>query len=884
MADGDVVPRRRLLRLLDVGTRRRLTIVGAPAGFGKSVLLSTWVRRMNRQATVVHVAPQTAEPAAFWSALREALRGGGVAVDELSAHETGGPGEPEGLGSCMASHRRPVVLVIDMADQPLESELGAGLDELLRCGEGRARVVLGVRNDPVMPLHLYRIEDELTEIRASDLAFTLEEVAGMARRRGVDLSATDAAALWTRTEGWPVGVVLALGSLAAEPDVGRALSNIRGDTGALAAYFTTEVLDTQPGSLRSFLLHTSIVDELTPGLAGVLTTHWCRSRTLEFVAHGNAFVQMVDGSAQRVRYHPLFREFLRAELRRTEPDVVDSLHGTAAAWLAEHGRPVDAVRHAAQAGAWAEAAHHAVHRLGLRSLLSERGRRELAEVFDGLPDDVAGVEAALVRAAVAAAELDPDRCEVALRAVDAGLSGQSGPEQGTTPLHHATLAVLRALSASLTSDLDGGLATAVAAAARLRVAGPGLLRAHPELPVLVDGCLGRVHLARGDFTEALGALDRGARNAAGSGWSEAAADLSGMAALTEAARGRLRQAVTIATRVTHLDDSVPGVILGPRSALLALAWVCVDQLDLACSRELLRHVDDAPATFDIITVAALQGLVRGRMLRADGDLGLARAELQAAGAGAGGATRLWLDQALLEVEGAARHAHARDDATAEPSPGVRPTAPPPGGAGRYRSTPRPGDGRDPGHARDHQHAASPSMVGTSLEAQVESWMVRAAEAVGRAEVDVAQRDLERALRLAAPERLRRPFADAPAPLRELLRPGGDLAGRHPWLVPTSAHVGRGDQAARTSHTVAPRTLARAEPSFAPAPLTAKEREVLEYLADLLTTDEIAARMYVSVSTVRSHIRHILRKLGVARRNEAVRRAWELGLLPSRPAA
>jgi LuxR family maltose regulon positive regulatory protein len=133
--------------------------------------------------------------------------------------------------------------------------------------------------------------------------------------------------------------------------------------------------------------------------------------------------------------------------------------------------------------------------------------------------------------------------------------------------------------------------------------------------------------------------------------------------------------------------------------------------------------------------------------------------------------------------------------------------------------------------------------------------------------------------LAAPERLRRPFFEAPPAVRGLLRPSGDLVARHPWLRGPGSTRGW-DHAAGGKQS----PDARRDGAARPIPLTSKEQEVLEYLAELLTTDEIAQTMFVSVNTVRSHVRSILRKLGASRRNDAVRRAWELGLLPSRPAA
>jgi LuxR family transcriptional regulator, maltose regulon positive regulatory protein len=168
----------------------------------------------------------------------------------------------------------------------------------------------------------------------------------------------------------------------------------------------------------------------------------------------------------------------------------------------------------------------------------------------------------------------------------------------------------------------------------------------------------------------------------------------------------------------------------------------------------------------------------------------------------------------------------------------------------------------------------PAPRSVALDLQVDGWLVQAADSISHGDPGRGGLCLERALRLAAPEHLRRPFSEAPSAVRRLLRPSGDLMRRHPWLQAPSLADDPG-AATDASHD---RVLATVRADT----LTCKEHEVLEYLAELLTTEEIASTMYVSVNTVRSHVRSVLRKLNASRRNEAVRRAWELGLLPARP--
>jgi LuxR family maltose regulon positive regulatory protein len=164
---------------------------------------------------------------------------------------------------------------------------------------------------------------------------------------------------------------------------------------------------------------------------------------------------------------------------------------------------------------------------------------------------------------------------------------------------------------------------------------------------------------------------------------------------------------------------------------------------------------------------------------------------------------------------------------------------------------------------------------TPLETQIDRWLVQAAESIRTGDSTRSSLQLKHALRLAAPEHLRRPFSDAPAELERLFQPGGELMRRHTWLrTPGPQHARAADQSVRRARYELVVTIT----------LSSKEREVLTYLAELLTTEEIAGTMHVSVNTVRSHVRSILRKLSASRRNEAVRRAWDLGLLPQRPEA
>jgi LuxR family maltose regulon positive regulatory protein len=844
---GTVV-RRRLLDLVSQGVQRPLTLVSAPAGFGKTVLLASWEVLSAAPGTVKHITMDITgeQHDDFLECARETQQ---VPVDGEVA-----------------------VLVLDCGDVTITPEFGDSLHRLIRGSAGRLRVVLLTRTDPPLPLHRYRLEGALAEIRAADLTFTAEEATALMQRQKLDLTPAEVADLQDRTDGWPAGLMFAAMSLAGNTDTKRAIREFRGDSGNVAAYLMTEVLDAQPPELRDFLLRTCIVDELQPALAEALTGRSCDRRSLEFISHGNSFIQPDPGSDGCYRYQSLFRQFLRNQLAFEEPALVPVLHRAAAGWLAQNGERLAAIRHAISAQQWGDAARYLVDDLDIGRLLAGRQRQLLELLFADLPDDLDGAEVAVVRAALALTGFDVALCASELGKARTYLEHDAPRRAQACEL---AIAVLQAVSASLGTDGDAGLDAVVAAEGAIRAALPGSITAHPELRMLVAGCKGRVLLQRGDFEAALVALADGIAVAEAAGGEEALAELLGMAALVEAVWGHLRQSAEIAAQVASLADSGGPDLSEPQSAIVAQAWVRADQGDLTTARDLVHRADEAAATYDTRVLAAALALVRARLLWAGGDVDLASAELRAARNSYGAGQTDWLgqsfavDQAKLLV---ARRLPQEAISVIERSHGRKQVG---SLLALQRAAIEVGEGAPalPPPLSAQQRGTVP------LEALVDGWLVQAAHSIKVGDPGRGRLCLERALRLAAPERLRRPFSEAPPAVRGLLRPSGDLMARHPWLRgPGSTrgwhHAAGGEQSPDARHDGAAR----------PIPLTSKEQEVLEYLAELLTTDEIAQTMFVSVNTVRSHVRSILRKLGASRRNEAVRRAWELGLLPSRPAA
>ena len=218
------------------------------------------------------------------------------------------------------------------------------------------RFVLVTRHDLRLGLHRLRLSGDLTEIRAADLRFSATEARALFDAAGVPLSGSALAALHERTEGWAAGLRLAALSLAGHPDPERFAAEFAGSERTVAEYLLAEVLERQPEEVRRLLLRTSILDRVNGELADLLTGGSGGERVLQELEEAGAFVVSLDARRSWFRYHQLFADLLQLELRRTAPAELTALHEAAAAWHAEHGYPVEAVRHAQAAQNWSLAA------------------------------------------------------------------------------------------------------------------------------------------------------------------------------------------------------------------------------------------------------------------------------------------------------------------------------------------------------------------------------------------------------------------------------------------------------------------------------------------------------------------------------------------------
>ncbi|MGZ8821955.1 MAG: hypothetical protein ACXWX1_11635, partial [Aeromicrobium sp.] len=613
------------MELMRRGVEGPLTLLCAPAGAGKTVLVSCWASQDEADRTLAWLTMDKGDerPGAFWSYVIEGLGRAGLDI--------AGVGLPvradsldrallNRLAQSIALHPLPVVLVVDAGAQAGAPWPDDDIDYLIRSAGSNLHVVLLARSDPALSLHLYRLAGTITEIRLADLRFDEREARRLMDVSGLDLTEVQIAALVARTGGWAAGLKFAAMAAAGQEHPDHALDHFTGDDASVSDYLAREVLETQSPEMREVMLRTSIVDELTPELCELLTGRPDGVRLLQLLAHGNSFVQHLPGS---YRYQSLFREFLRAQLSYEQPDLVPELHSLAADWHHRNGLLDKAVLHAVAAGAWGKAAEYVVADLSIGALLSGMGDPGMAELFRPMPSDVEGVAASLVRAGLAVVRRDGAAYTKALQ--DA--RDQLVDVPSTPAATRFSLAFLELLASAVGFDVDAGLALVRPLERQLLTEVREPAEAHPEIGVLISLCAGRLLFWAGDFDQALAVLARAADVARGPRCQTLRLECLSLSALVEAVNGRLRRATSyLATAEVEGRDH--GIDLDHRasSSMVARAWVATDELRLSDARTYVAEAEVASTGRSLLS-ATLLGLVRARLLRAGGDFPAALVEV-----------------------------------------------------------------------------------------------------------------------------------------------------------------------------------------------------------------------------------------------------------------
>ncbi|MFJ8989790.1 LuxR C-terminal-related transcriptional regulator [Streptomyces sp. NPDC102279] len=858
------VRRARLVDRLARGVQGPLTLVNGPAGAGKTLLVAHWVSTREHPGDMawLTVEHEDAGPGIFWTYVLESLRRHGVAVPD-GVGSPAGPGDVDRslltrLAAWLSERADPVVLVLDDFDRAGASPAVAEeVQFVLSHAGGGLRLVLVSRTEPQLPLHRYRAAGAVAEVRGADLAFAVDETVDLLRHHDLSLSDDGTRALTEWTGGWAAGLRLCILAARGADDPDTFIKNFEAGQSTLADFLLAEVLEAQSDETQDLLLRTSVLDQIHPDLADVLTGRDDAQAILAGLQHANAFVEAIGHGWYRL--HPLFAEILRVHLHVRDPGLEPELHRRAARWLSDAGLLAEALPHAAGAGEWDLAAGRLIDELAIGRLLTGLDAERLDGLFAGMPPDMAGPAACLVRAARELGRRDVVRGLDHLRRAAEGLSAED-EDTAALRLSHA---LLRVLAARLTGSAD----LARAAAEDMRAAERGLpaerLGRHPELSALMLTDLGSAQLWAGHFDDAVAALTAAARTDDGPATAYPRHESLSRLALIDFLHGRPGRAEAHA-RAAVGEAERSGLPPGARTgvAQLVLAAVAVDRDDLAAAQ---THLDQATASStasrDPVAIAEL-GLVRARTLLAKGHPKEAARVLEELRRPRGVEPSPWADEQAALLLSAAHLALGDPPAALDALAGDGPGGDGPEvTAAAARARLAGGDAAGALALLDALPTERDEGLGTTVRV-----LLARAQAVETLGDDLtAQRLVARALREARPEHLRRPFVEAGPWLPALVRRRPALAQGHEWLPAVAA---AGSRRPGPSEDLVPVV----------EPLSEREREVLERLAQMMSRDEIAADLHLSVNTVKTHLKSVYRKLAATRRGEAVRRARDLHLL------
>jgi LuxR family maltose regulon positive regulatory protein len=928
-ARTNLVMRPRLTELLDEGVKTKLTLVVAPAGFGKSTLLGEWVLQCNLPVGWLSLEEGDNDPNRFFAYFVAAIRTVEASIGDETFSMLRGSQPTESVLTVLlnelATFPHDLGLILDDYHVIENEAVHSALAFLLQHLPPQMHLFIASRAEPLLPLSRLLAGGQLVRLSDSDLRFTGEEAAAFFREAmNLDLPAQDVVALEEKTEGWIAALQLAALSLRSRKDTSDFVSAFAGTNRHVFDYLADEVLGRQPQKVRTFLLQTSILDRLSGSLCDAVTGLEGGQTRLEELERSNLLLVPLDEERRWYRYHHLFSEFLRERLRRENAGLVSELHGRASAWHEKNGTASEAVGHALAAEDFSRAGYLAERLVGE---IVGRGERPAIQVFlRALPREVVHSRPELL-VLYAAYVPDPsgrlDAYEPLLREAE-GMLGlvEAHNAEGTTATYDdndlanyaGEITAVRAFYAGMRVDTERAIA--------LGRCGLQLLSEDNLIyRVLATINLATAYLDSGDLATARQAIGEALNVSRIAGFRARIANCLVLQGRLQILQGHLSDARETYERLLRLA-AVHGEALSMEEggeAHIGMGEVLLELNDLEAAMRHLREGVELLLKWSGIGVAAnrvLEGTeAHGRAARPDeisidfaavpgvisGYVALARAR-DAQGNAEGAfeslrkadriaqnphignrwkarveAWRARLHVAQGDLKAADRWAQERESSTDDefvysPESELEHTTL----ARLLVARGRPGEA-----LRVVERLLEAAEAGGRGRTVIEVLVLKALALQAKNDEPEALAALRRVLTLAEAEGHVRTFADEGAPMLDLLRRVLKARGREPpgieGEVPIE-YVGKLLEALGAP-VMAPSTVrSRGTGALVLNPITERELEVLKHLDSDLSNKEIAATLFVSPATVKSHTKHLYRKLGVSARHQAVARGRELGLL------
>ena len=887
-----LVARPRLSERLSRGAESALTLVSAPAGFGKTTLLAEWLAAApadGRSVAWLSLDQRDNDPALFWTYLVAALKtaaagDGAAALSLLQSPQPPGEAGLVDLLNDLDAISNDVVLVLDDYHVIDARDVQDGMAFLLEYLPPQIHLVIASRADPALPLARLRGRGELVEIRAADLRFTPGEAAAYLNGvMGLVLTAADVAALEERTEGWIAALQLAALSMQGREDTAAFIAGFAGDDRYIVDYLAEEVLQRQPEHVQHFLLQTSILDRLSGPLCDAVTGQDGGKAKLAALERGNLFLVPLDDRRRWYRYHQLFADVLQAHLRDEQPDEVPDLHRRASAWYEQNDEPSEAIRHALAAQDFGRAAD--LVELAIPAMRRSRQEAAVRSWLKALPGELVRVRPVLsvgfAGALLAGGELEG--VEARLRDAERWLDGATGIGQGS----QAPAAEMVVVDDAEFRRLPAMIGLYRAAQALAQGDGPGTVRhARRALELLpaddhlgraaAAGLMGLAAWASGDleagysaYAECMAGLRRAGHIADTFGCAIALADI-------RRTQGRLGEAMrTYEQALQRVPEQSGPVLRGTADMYVGMSEIHRERDDLpAATQQLLRSQELGEHT-GLPQNRYRWRVAMARIREAEGDLGGALDLLNEA-------ERLYVGDFFPNVRPVpALRARVRI-AQGELGEAL--------GWARERGL---SVADDLSYLREFEHItlARVLLAGYTAERAERSIqeatrllerLLRAAEEgqrtgsvieilvlqalahQARDDIPAALASLQRAVTLAEPEGYVRIFVDEGPPMASLLRAVAKQGIAQNYVRRLLAAVNKTEDGAPAHQGLI-------------EPLSERELDVLRLLGTDLDGPDIARELIVSLNTVRTHTKNIYAKLGVNNRRAAVRRAGELNL-------